>query len=123
MEFSVKYRGGFFDVKTSGDGELDKFGDLADAMFAYEEWKPGTPVLHDHTDLNSGPLTVDDIRGIAQLCADRRAQFGAGKLAVVVARDLEFGLARMWAVFAEDKWDVVSKVFRSREEAIAWLTV
>jgi len=122
MEFDLRYRGGFFDGKTSGDAELDTFRELLDVMFAHEEWKPGTPVMYDHTDLNSAPLTVDDVRSIAQMCADRRAKFGVAKVAIVVSRDLEFGLSRTWAAFVEDKWDVSANIFWTREEAIAWLT-
>jgi len=48
-------------------------------------------------------------------------QLGKTKLALLVARDLEFGLAKMWQVFVDEKWDVISRVFRSRDEAITWL--
>ena len=123
MEFQVEYHGGFFIGTTSGDAVDEQFGDLLDAMLTHDKWKPGTPWLHDHSDLNAGPLTVDGIQKIAQLCADRRTTIGGGRCAIVVARDLEFGLARMWGVYVENKWDAVAAVFRSREEAIAWLDV
>lgn len=36
-------------------------------------------------------------------------------------RDLQFGMAKMWEVYVEDKWYVTNKLFRYREEAIKWL--
>ena len=121
LEYNLTYHDGFFEGTTSGDAEADQFGELLDLMLAHAEWKPGTPYLHDHTDLNAGPLTVDDVGRVAQLCADRRADLGAGKCALIMVRDLEFGLARMWGSLVEDKWDVEANIFRTREEAIAWL--
>jgi len=121
VEFRVEYRDGFFIGTTSGDAVADQFGNLLDAMLTHDKWQPGTSWLHDHSDLNSGPLTVDGIHRIAHLCSERRTAIGRGKCAILVARDLEYGLARMWAVYVENKWDAVAAVFRSREEAIAWL--
>jgi len=123
MEFHVEYHDGFFIGTTSGDAVDEQFGDLLDAMLTHDMWQPGTPWLHDHSDLNSSSLTIDGIQRIAQLCAERRTLIGKGKCAIVVARDLEFGLARMWAAHVENNWDAVTAVFRSREEAIAWLDV
>jgi len=45
------------------------------------------------------------------------------KCAILVARDLEYGMVRMWGVFVEGKWDVTVNLFKSRDEAIVWLTV
>jgi len=123
VDYSIEYSNGVFIGITSGDAEVERFGDLLDAMLTHDEWQPGMPWLHDHTNLNSGPLTVNDVQRIAQLCAERSTQLGRGKCAIIGARDLEFGLIRMWSIYVERQWDVVTKVFRSREEAMAWLDV
>ena len=121
MEYSLTYHDGFFDITTSGDAEAAPFEQILDDMLRHETWKPGSPYLHDHTDFNSGPLTIDDIRNIAYMCEARRDELGEAKCALVVARDLEFGLARMWGSLVDGKWDVEANVFRTRDEAIAWL--
>ena len=121
MEYEVALRDGIFEVVTRGDAEVMKFREYLDETFRHESWKPGMPVLHDHSDLNSGPLTVDDISRIADFCAESRRDFGHSKLAVVLRRDVEFGLARMWETFIEDRWDATAGVFRSRDEAVRWL--
>lgn len=79
------------------------------------------PYLFDHSDLDSGPLTVNDVRSIADACLDFREQFGFSRLALLLRRDLEFGLARMWGVFMEGRWDATVGIFRSRDDAVAWL--
>lgn len=121
MDFDLTYHDSYFEVRTFGDADRVTFEQFLDAMLKHTAWKPGTPSLHDHTRLNAAALTVEDIRAIAQFCADRRHLLGFARFAVVVDRDLEFGLARMWGVFVEDRWDVQGGIFRQREEAMAWL--
>lgn len=78
-------------------------------------------MLVDHSDLNSGPLTMEEIRGLADLAAQAREVVGPARVAHVVSRDLEFGLVRMWELFVEQQWDARTRCFRSRDEAVAWL--
>ena len=122
MQFNVYYLDGIFEVTTSGDANLQGFNDFVKVIFKHEEWKPGGRILFDHTELNAGPLTVDDVQGIANIAGQYNEQFGNAKLAPVVNRDLEYGLARMWGVFVESKaWHASEKLFRDRDEAVAWL--
>lgn len=44
------------------------------------------------------------------------------RLAAIVSRDVEFGLARMFGSLAEDRLDVRPAVFRDEASAIAWIT-
>lgn len=77
-------------------------------------------------DLSSANLDAFDTRGIWDL-AQRVARMGkdrrfGGKTALVCTRDLEFGIARMLAIFlAMERYAVNVQVFRSAKEAEAWL--
>ena len=122
MEFKVEYDAGIFVCTTSGEAEVGVIANLLDAMLADENWKPGIPFVHDLTNLNTGTLTVEDIMRIAKIGAERRTLLGTGKIAIVAKRDLEFGLARMLSAYIADKYDSEMGVFRSRPEAIAWLS-
>ncbi len=122
VEFIVQYHDGFFEVETFGDAEVEKFRDVLEALVTHEKWKPGTPFLINHAHLNSAPLTTDDMRKIARLNEQYRAELGKSKCAHFLARDLEFGMARMWEAFVENEWDVSEKLFKSRDDAIAWLS-
>jgi len=61
----------------------------------------------------------DQIRRAAEFL-ERFAERIGRRCAVVVARDVQFGLARMGSVFS-DGVGVDSQVFRSVDEAVAWL--
>jgi hypothetical protein len=122
MEFSIHYHDVFFEVITSGDAEVDKFGDILESLAGHEKWKPGTPFLINHAKLNAAPLTPDDMRKIAELNGRYAAKIGNSRCAHFVSRELEFGMARMWETLVEGKWDVSEKLFKSKDEAVAWLT-
>ena len=121
MKYELIYNGRFFEGIVRGDGKVQQFAELVDLMFAHEAWKPGGAFMHDLSELNAGPLTVDDVQKIADNCVQQREQFGACRCAVVVDRDLELGLTNMWAVFVHGKWDAEVQIFRTHDEAAAWL--
>jgi hypothetical protein len=121
MKYEVHYHDGFFEIKTYGDAEPVRFREVLDHLLAHEKWKPNTAILFNHSKLNAGPLTVDDIHNNAKSSVRSRVQLGQARLAILVARDLEYGMARMRTGFVEGKWDVIENVFRSRDEAISWL--
>jgi len=121
VEFIVQYHDGFFEVKTFGDAEVEKFRDILESLVTHEKWNPGTPFLINHTDLNSAPLTADDMVTIAEINGQYRDNIGKSKCAHILARDLEYGMARMWEAFVKDRWDASVSLFRSRDDAIAWL--
>jgi len=122
MEYTIESRDSYLEVKQSGLCELRVYGECLAAVLEHESWTPGTPTLVDQTELDAGTLTINEVRALATQCGARREEAGSSRLAILVARDLEFGMNRMWGVFVEDQWDVVLGVFRSKEEAVAWLT-
>lgn len=123
MEFSIEYRDGHMAVKASGDADFESFARMHYAILNHDNWKPGTPVLIDHSDANVGSLTVSNVRDVAADVVKYADKIGRSRCAFLVSRDLEYGMIRMWMVFVEDKWLATAKIFRSREEAIAWLSV
>ena len=99
MDFKVEYIDGVFICTSSGRAEAGDAAKVIDAMLSHPEWKPGTPRCYDISNLDTGLLTVTEIRRIADLAARRKAELGEGKIAMVASRDLEYGLARMLSVF------------------------
>ena len=95
MDFEVHYNDEFFEVKTRGDAELGGFEEFIAVVLGHEQWKPGAAFLVDHSELNVGPLTVADVRDTAEISARRRAEFGRARVAILVSRNLEYGMAGM----------------------------
>jgi hypothetical protein len=121
MKFTLQYSGKFFEIKIAGPANSKKYEEVFDTLFMHEKWKLGAPLLFDETELDSSKISVDDVHRIAAICTQRKTKFGASRCALIVSRDLEYGMNRMWMVFVEDEWDVTVGLFRSRDEAISWL--
>jgi hypothetical protein len=122
MEYSITVYKDYLEVATSGDADIATFRSYQDELSNREDCVPGTPRLINHTRLNSGSLTVDEIRGLASRVSASHAEWGYSKMAILVARDLEFGLSRMWGTFVEDELGSGKlAIFRDRDEAISWL--
>ena len=123
MQFSLNYHDAVFEVTTSGDAILQGYYDFSKAVLEHDEWKPGGLILLDHTELNTGPLTIDDVQTIANISGQYSKQLGTAKVALLVDRDLDYGMTRMWQILVEGyttSHDSV-KIFRNRDEAVAWL--
>ena len=121
MEYEIHQRNGFVEVVTHGDANVAVFQEFLNEVLRHQDWKPGYPILIDHSDFNAGPLTVDGMVKLANMIAAARAELGTSRMAIIVPGDLKYGLGRMWQVYIEGKWNGVSEVFRSREVGINWL--
>ena len=123
VHFNLNYHDAIFEVTTSGDAILQGYYDFTTAVLEHEKWKPGGLMLLNHTELNTGPLTVDNVQAIADISKQYSEQLGKAKVALVVDRDLDYGMTRMWQVLVGS--DTTShdsvKIFRNRDEAAAWL--
>ena len=123
MQFNLNYHDAIFEVTTSGDAILQGYYNYTEAVLDHEEWKPGGLILLNHIELNTGTLTIDDVQAIANIAGQYRVQLGTAKVAIVVDRDLDYGMTRMWQALVErhtTPYDSV-KIFRNRDEAVAWL--
>jgi hypothetical protein len=122
MEFAIQYNEEFFEIRTSGDAEFQKFRDILEALVNHDRWEPGKSFLMNHTELNPGTLTLDHMRSIAEFNAQYSAKMGLSRCALLVTSDVAYGMGRVWEAFVEEKWNVTEKLFRSRDEAIEWLS-
>lgn len=123
MQFNLNYHGAIFEVTTSGDAILQGYHDFTKAILEHAEWKPGGFILLNHTELNTGPLTIDDVQAIASISEQYSEQLGTAKVAILVDRDLDYGMTRMWQGLVESNTTSYdsTKIFRNRDEAVAWL--
>jgi hypothetical protein len=123
VQFNLNYHDAIFEVTTSGDAILQGYYDFTKAVLEHEDWKPGGLILLNHTKLNTGPLTIDDVQAIANISGQYSERLGTAKVAIVVDRDLDYGMTRMWQGFVESHTtsDDSAEIFRNRDEAVAWL--
>jgi hypothetical protein len=96
-----------------------------EALRAYQEmrespeFRPSAPRLWDARETVSG-TAIDgfDLRSIAQ----RTGSGVAHKVAILVRRDVDFGISRMYQSHAElEDQPADTRIFRDHDEAVAWL--
>ena len=121
MEYVIVSWDGFLEVRTIGNAELHGLANMLEALLSRPDWEPGGRLLVDHSELNAGPITADEVRSLADKASRLRERFGRARCAHLVARNLEFGLVRMWEAYIEGRWDAVTMCFRSRVDATTWL--
>ncbi len=81
-------------------------------------------ILVDHSALDARLLTVNDIEILSRESAAKKKEFKNRRCAHVVAKEYQLGLVRAWEIMAELKGftAVETRTFKSREEAVAWIT-
>ena len=100
----------FSQVPTYGDAR-EAIDDIA-ANFPYEKR------LWDFSDIDFD-FTMDELRGIAEY--GKMVFTQPNKVALVATKDLAFGELRAFEVYRDQVEHSVARVFRTRQEALAWL--
>jgi len=117
-----------FDIQSSGNRVVlqgSRNATAADTIqtlstvFGHSDYQPGMALVWDFRDMGR-TWTADEIRQLIGYLAEHVEDRGAGKEAVIVSREVDFGLARMAQAFSRDLPRPL-RVFRDMTEAEAWL--
>jgi hypothetical protein len=84
-------------------------------------WRPGLRVILDQRLVDWSRLSARDIERRVEVLARNAERMGDSRTAVVVAKDLAYGLLRMEQAEVEGKVPYEFAVFRSLDEARDWL--
>lgn len=110
-----------FIIKTEGDGTVEGIVAFLKDIISHPEWKPGHNILLDHRDLRIDKITVADIEEVSKYFISIGNELGTGKIALIMKRDIDFGIARAWELATELDVDIKIRVFRKIEDANNWL--
>ena len=125
MEHTITFdsNNGQFNIKTRGDGDVTSVVAFFKNIITHPEWKPGLNILMDHRELKIDTLEMAGIQSISRRFKKIGPKLGDGKLALVMKRDIDFGLARTWEILTAEAVDIAIEVFRSMDEASRWLAL
>ncbi len=121
MEYKVAFVNGYFDVKLIGKSSVEDAAAYFDYLIAHKQWRPGSLVLSDETNIEIGHLIIKDLEEFSRICGERRTAIGSARFAAIVPQDLIFGINRMFQVYVEPYWDATIDAFKSRDDALSWL--
>ena len=84
---------------------------------------PNENRLWDYREADLSKLTTQDLAAIRDFAAAREAGAEARRVVLLVSRDLDFGIARMYGSMAEAKYPARFSVFREKDAAENWLRI
>ena len=104
-----------------GRVSLEELKDALGEVYARPDFRPEGDTLCDLRQADLGQFSHAVVKDVVDYVAKHRGAPPGARTAVVVGRDLGFGLARMYEQMLVASADVRVMVFRDTEEAMAWL--
>jgi hypothetical protein len=123
MEYTIDFGGDLHGVTftTSGPADLSSILRANDEFLADARFRPGMPILADHSGLDTTPLTSSDAKLIGEAYRRFLDRVGESAIAIVVAHPAAFGLVRMAEAYAGPVQSNL-RIFYSRADAVSWLS-
>ena len=108
-------------LTATGSIEVRNLQEALREMTEAPEFRPGADIVWDFRKAESQDLSAERLRDLVTFVAGIQDVRGTGyKVAIVVARNVDFGLARMYEAFS-DELPCELRVFMSLEDAQAWM--
>ena len=108
-------------VTTSGTAQAVEIISCLEQIVSDPRFRTRMTVLLDNSVLDPSSLSVADLHAIARFTVSLGDRLKHAVFAHVISTSLGFGLTRMYHALADQAASGPSRVFRTREEAIAWL--
>ena len=110
-------------IEITIDGELSYkvFHEMTGKVLELAKQTGFKTVLIDGSQALSNNIDVETIEQIASESHVLNKYFTQGKIAVVTATDVDFGLSRIWQSIAEEEIEFSSSIFKTEAEAKLWL--
>lgn len=95
--------------------------DTLEELYARPDFDPTMNALWDLREAVLTDISSDDVRKIAQLVRGRPPIGVSSRVALVVSRDADFGMARMYGAQLDGAAQSGFRVFRDVDEATTWV--
>ncbi len=113
--------GSIFTIRTAGDGDIKGIIAFLKDIISHPEWEPGKKILLDHRALKIDKISVSGIEEVSDFFKSIAPKLGNGKIALVMKRDIDFGIARAWEMITATDVDISIYVFRQIDKATDWI--
>lgn len=125
MEHEIEWGGDPEDiyVTTRGVATVEGLNAWMQEVLADPRYRPGLRALLDHRELDWSRLNAGEVERRVELVAKDVSRFGDAHVASVVARQVDYGVARMMQSLLDARPELRSRlrIFHSIEEARSWL--
>ncbi|MCL7486910.1 MAG: hypothetical protein M8357_01890 [Desulfobulbaceae bacterium] len=119
MKYQIKKEDNlpYYLVQLSGPLCLDQLEKCYVEIINHPQWKPDTDILWDAQQCIFDHLDSEDLNSIGTMTLKYKEKRGRGKAAWVVAREIDFGVSRMFDILSEGKVAFHFRVFKNMQNA------
>ncbi|MGZ4407704.1 MAG: STAS/SEC14 domain-containing protein [Gaiellaceae bacterium] len=123
MEYEIEWAGDAesLTVTTSGRVTVEALDEWVQTVLADSRYRSGVRILIDHRRSDWAHMTPKDAQRRVDLLARDAERIGSPRIAFVVSRKVDFGVARMMELYIGVRWQAVWRVFDDIDDARAWL--
>ncbi len=103
-----------------GKLSVDELIEQIDIYLQHPDRVEGMPSIWDGREADMSIISPNELRKLALAMGPHMNKFGT-RSAIVVRNPLQFGMARVWQAFAEQKAPQQRRIFMNIEQARLWL--
>ena len=107
-------------LEIHGHPTILSIREIVEALLSDPDHQDGMDEIWDFRHASLANFTSEDLISIASLLTQHLDRLGK-RAALVVGRELEYGVGQMWSAFAEEGAPRERRLFRCMEEAFLWL--
>jgi len=107
--------------KVIGKLSKNKLLESLGKLYTAPDFQPDMDVLWDLREADLSVFSTVDIELVRDFVGARWGTGGSSRAALVVSRDVDFGLSRMFEMLLESHTTSKVQVFRDMDEALEWL--
>jgi hypothetical protein len=121
IDTNVDSSAGLVTHVATGDVSVDEIEVAFEAALGNQSFRPGMSVLWNMCDATVSSMSKADVERLVRFNMKYKEKRGGGRSAIVVSRNVDFGIARMFQLHGDElPWQ--TRVFTLPEAAIRWLT-
>lgn len=111
---------GLLVIKYAGETTIAEIAEMLAELIRDPEYSRELNILSDLSELTSH-YTYEQMHSVVDGFPDPGELVSTTKSAVVVSKEVTFGMGRIWASITEDRTVATAQVFRNMEDALEWL--
>ena len=117
----VEVLDGYARVVFRGTGNFDAFVEAFGRMINHPEFRPGMNALWDLRNASLARIGTSEMRRMVEWAQRHTPKRDGARVAMLVRRDVDFGVSRIAEPLIEARLSVQYQVFRDEAEALAWV--
>ncbi|NOQ97478.1 MAG: hypothetical protein GQ561_04865 [Calditrichae bacterium] len=117
----IDHKAGIRQHKVSGLIDIEKLKIFLKGLYTTPDLEPNMDVVWDLGEADFSAVSSSDVRAVKELVVKYWGVGGKSKAALVVSRELDFGLTRMYESLMSGATTSKVMVFKNLKEAYEWL--